>query len=109
MNRRVIVGAALAAALLVPRSVRGHEGHAHKVMGTVAARHQNHLQVKSTDGTSAAITLNEKTNVLRGKTAVKVDDIKPGERVIVTAIETKGKDGKATMIAKEVRLGTAGG
>lgn len=106
MNRGFIIAAVLAAALLAPRYVRGHEGHAHKVMGTVVMRHENHLQVKSTDGKSADITLNEKTKVLRGKTTLKLDDIKPGERIVVTAIETKSKNGKPTMVATEVKLGT---
>jgi hypothetical protein len=39
-----------------------------------------------------------------GKAKAKVEDIKPGERVVVTATETEGKDGKTTMIATEVRL-----
>jgi hypothetical protein len=107
MTRRFVLGAALATALLLPRFARAHEGHAHKIMGTVAMRHENHLQVKSTDGKAAEIALNEKTKIFRGKTTVKPDDIKAGERVVVTAIETKGKDGKTAMIATEVRLGTA--
>ena len=105
MSRRFIIGAALVAALAIPAYVRAHEGHPHKVMGTVTTLHENHLEVKATDGKSSTITLNAKTKILRGKTTVKVDDIKPGERVVVTAIETKGKDGKTTKIATEVRLG----
>jgi hypothetical protein len=104
MNKRFVIGAALAAILAIPIYARGHEGHVHKVMGTVATRHENHLQVKATDGKSSTITLNEKTKILRGKTKAKAEDIKPGERVVVTATETKGKDGKITMIATEVRL-----
>jgi len=108
MNRRLLIGAALAAALAIPAYVRAHEGHAHKVMGTVSVLHENHLEVKATDGKTATITLNEKTKVLRGKTAVKVDDIKSGERIVVTAMQTKDKDGKPVMVATEVRLGAAG-
>jgi hypothetical protein len=107
MSRRFVIGAALVAALAIPAYVRAHEGHAHKVMGTVATLHENHLEVKATDGKSSTITLNEKTKILRGRAKAKLDDIKPGERVVVTAMETKGKDGKATMIATEVRLGDA--
>lgn len=106
MTRRFIIGAALAAALVIPRYARGHEGHAHKVMGIVEMRHENHLQVKSADGKAVDITLNEKTRILRGKATVKRDDIKPGARVVVTAIETKGKDAKTTMVATEIKLGT---
>jgi hypothetical protein len=104
MSRRFVVGAALVAALAIPAYARAHEDHAHKVMGTVATLHENHLEVKATDGRSSTITLNAKTKILRGKTKAKAEDIKPGERVVVTATETKGKDGKTTMIASEVRL-----
>lgn len=107
MTREFILGVALIAALAIPRYARAHEGHAHKVMGTVSMLHENHLEVKATDGKTSTITLTEKTKVLRGKAKLKVADIKPGERVVVTATETKGKDGKATMIATEVRLGAA--
>jgi hypothetical protein len=104
MSKRFVIGAALVAALAIPAYARAHEGHAHKVMGTVATLHENHLEVKATDGKRSTITLNEKTTILRGKTKVKAEDIKTGERVVVTATETKGKDGKTTMIASEVRL-----
>ena len=87
-----------------PDPRRPTQGHPHKVMGTVTTRHDNHLEVKAADGKTWAITLNDKTRILRGKTPVKADDIKAGERVVVTAMETKGKDGKATMAATEVRL-----
>ena len=54
------------------------------------------LEVKATDGKAVTITLNEKTKILRGKTKATADDLKPGERVVVTATETKGKDGQTT-------------
>ena len=107
MIRRFVLGAVLFAALAIPAYVHAHEGHAHKVMGTVTMRHDNHLEVKATDGKAVTITLNEKTRILRGKTKATADDIKPGERVVVTATETKGKDGQTTMIASEIRLSEA--
>jgi hypothetical protein len=107
MNRRFLAGAALVVALAVPRYVRAHEGHAHRVLGTVAALHENHLQVRSTDGTAADVTLNDKTKIVRGKSPVKAADIKPGERIVVTAVEAKGQDGKPTMIATEIKLAAA--
>ena len=104
MTRRLVLCAALFAALAIPAFVYAHEGHEHKVMGTVSMRHENHLEVKDTDGKAVSITLNEKTKILRGKAKATADDIKTGERVVVTATETKGKDGKTTMIASEIRL-----
>lgn len=104
MSKRMMLGAVLLAALVAPPLARAHEGHAHKMMGTVAARHDNQLEVKAGDGKTATVVLNEQTRVLRGKTKVAVDDIKPGERVVVTATEQKGADGKPTMLASEVKL-----
>ena len=73
----------------------------------MTALRENHLEVKATDGKTSTIALNEKTKILRGKAKVKVDDIKPGDRIAVTATETKGKDGKAALVATEIRLGSA--
>ncbi len=102
--RRVLL--AVMIAILFAPSIVAHEGHDHKVMGTVAAYHENHLEVKAADGKMSAITLNEKTNILRDKTKLTVTDIKVGDRVVVVAAENKDKDGKTTLVAKEVRLGT---
>jgi len=84
-----------------------HPGHEHKIMGRVSVVRQNHIEVKATDGKTSMFTLNEKTRVIRGNAKVNADAIKVGERVVVTAIETKDKDGKALMVANEVRLAAA--
>ena len=100
---------ALSLAVALPLASSAHEGHIHKVMGTVAARDDQRLEVKATDGKTASITLNDATKILRGKARVKADDIKPGERVVVAAKETKGKDGKSSLIATEIRLAISNG
>ena len=107
MSRQVILGAALVAALWVPEHALAHEGHAHKLMGVVTTVRENQLEVKATGGKTSTITLTDTTKILRGKTAADVRDIKRGERVVVTQIETKDKDGKPTLVATEVRLGAA--
>lgn len=104
MNRGIIAVAFLAAALFMSRDVRAHEGHVHKVMGTVTAKHENHLEVKATTGKSSTITLNAKTKILRGTAKVNIGDIKAGERVVIAATETKGKDGKTTLVATRITL-----
>jgi len=38
---------------------------------------------------------------------VKRTEIHEGDRLVVTAMSTKGSDGKAMLVAEEVRLGTA--
>jgi hypothetical protein len=89
--------------LAIPVYARAHEGH--KVMGTVVTLHESHLAVRATDGKSSTITLNERPNSCVGR---RRQGPRPGERVFVTATETKGKDGKTTMIATEIRLPEAG-
>lgn len=81
-----------------------HDGHAHKVMGTVSAVHEKHLEVEDTTGKIRSMTLTEKTKILRGTKAVKSSEITVGERVVVLAIETKDKTGKASLVANEIRL-----
>ena len=101
--------AMLLAVGLASAPAAAHEGHAHKVMGTVSAIHENHLEVKATDGKTATMTITEKTKVVRGKTAMKPSDIRTGDRVVVTATETKGKDGKTSLVVNQIQLGTATG
>lgn len=84
-----------------------HEGHDQKIMGTVAAIQDNHLEVKAADGKTSMIMLNDKTKVLQGKAAKKAADIKVGDRVVVTATDVKDKAGKTMLVAKQVNLGNA--
>jgi hypothetical protein len=67
-------------------------------------RHEFHLEVKAADGKTTVLTLTNKTKVKRGDATATLDSIKQGERVVVTAVETKGKDGKTDLVATEVRL-----
>lgn len=101
-----ILLAVLLSAVAAP-SALAHEGHEHKVMGKVAVIHENHLEVKPADGKTSTFMLNAKTKILKGQTPMKPEDIKAGDRVVVTATETKDEEGKATLIATEVRLGAA--
>jgi hypothetical protein len=93
-------------ALAIAPSVLAHEGHLHRLMGTVAAVSGERLQVKATTGETSEIVVNDKTKILRGATAQKTSDIKPGERVVVMMTESKDQAGKALLTAKEIRLAT---
>jgi hypothetical protein len=77
-----------------------HEGHDHKVMGTVSVIHEHHLEVKAKDGKTTTFVLNADTKVLRDKTPIKAADIKVGDRVVVTAAQAK-----EGLVAKEIRVG----
>ena len=102
MSRRLAIGLALALALTLPAYVRAHEGHAHKVMGTIAAARDNSLEVKTRDGKTVTIVLNEKTAIVRGKEKLDTAALKAGERVVVDV-----GNGKEPMTAREVKLGAA--
>jgi translation initiation factor IF-1 len=93
--------------ITMPALTWAHPGHTHKTMGVVETVHENHLQVKDTQGKSVTFTLDDKTRVRRGKTILKAADIKVGDRVVVVTTETKGKDGKAIVSVTEVQVGTA--
>jgi hypothetical protein len=95
-----LVGAALAAVLLVPMAARAHEGHLHKVMGTVTSVKDDHVMVKTTDGKTVTVMLDGKTTVTRGTTKLTAAAVKVGERVVV-----EGTEAKSMVTAKTVKLG----
>ena len=100
MRRVSVALLTLVVALLLPARALAHEGHEHKVMGTVKAVDAKHIEVAAKDGTTDSIMLKEDTKCFRGKSAVTPAEIKVGDRVVVTFIE-KGGD----KLAQEVLLG----
>jgi hypothetical protein len=78
-----------------------HEGHEHKVMGTVTMAAADHLMLKDKDGKDVTVKVTKETK-LKAKPPVKVEDIKPGARVVVTAVEQKDK----SMLAKTIEVGS---
>ena len=76
-----------------------HEGHDHKVMGTVTMAMADHIMVKDTAGKDVMVQV-AKTTKIKGKPAMKVEEIKTGTRVVITAAMEKDK-----MIAKEIQVG----
>lgn len=98
---RVIAAAALAVVLVVSPAV-AHEGHVHKVMGTVTSVQGSHVEVKTTEGKTVSVTLDDKTTVTRGKEKLDASAIKVGERVSIDAMQDKD-----VMMAHAVKLATA--
>jgi hypothetical protein len=97
---RAVLLYASAIALCLAPFVYAHEGHDHKVMGTVAKIQDNEIDVKGQDGKTVTVTLNDQTKILRGKQKAGKAEIKEGERVVVIYTTTKEK----VSVAKEVRL-----
>ena len=100
MKKIWILAAVFAAALVTPAITRAHEGHVHKVLGTVSSVQGNHVEIKTTAGKVVMVMIDARTTVTRGKDKLDASAIKVGERVSVDAMEEK-----AMMMAQAVKLG----
>ena len=100
--RPMLLFLVLVTAFVVPRSTPAHEGHAHKVMGTVASVSEDGktLEVTDKEGKTVRLAVTADTKFLKGDKTVKAADLQPGTRVVVSLKENTG--GPAT--ALEVRL-----
>jgi hypothetical protein len=98
MTKTWILGVVLAAALVIPGVARAHEGHAHKVMGTVSAVTATQIELKTPEGKVVTAKLNPKTTFARGKQKVDAAAVRVGERVVVTVASEKD------MIASSVTM-----
>ncbi|MEO8522610.1 MAG: hypothetical protein ABI603_14675 [Acidobacteriota bacterium] len=96
--------AACAAAMVFGSAVfvGAHEGHEHRIMGTVKMAATDRLTVEDTAGKEVRVKVTPQT-LITGRPAVKIEDVKPGTRVVVTAVEEKDK----TLTAKRIELGPA--
>lgn len=99
-NGRIAV-IALVLALIAPAAAWAHEGHAHKVLGTIAAVSDTQLDVKTTDGKTVAVVLDAKTVYRQGKVKTDTKMLKLGERVVVEAEQAAGAK---LMTAKTVTM-----
>jgi hypothetical protein len=101
MTRRFFVTAlALAAA---PVAAWAHEGHDHKLLGTLTEVSPESIVVKATkDGALSTIAIKATTKITRGKSKLAVTDLKVGDRVVVNI-----GNGKPPLVAKAVQVGAA--
>jgi hypothetical protein len=83
-----------------------HEGHDHKIMGTVTMAAPDHVMLKDKDGKDVTVKVTKDTKV-RSKPALAIDQIKPGTRVVVTATQANDQSFTAKMI--EVGAGPSAG
>jgi hypothetical protein len=102
MNKLMIGLTLLALTVVVPAVAVAHEGHAHKVMGTVASIDGNHMTVKGTDGKTVMVMLDAKTRITQGKAKVAASILKVGDRVVA-----EGPEEKTMIMATAVQVGTA--
>lgn len=97
MNVKWIGRIALIVAIAMPAVGVAHEGHAHKVMGTVSSVDGNHITVKTTDGKTVMVMLDAKTKITRGKLKLDASALKVGTRVVAEGAENKGMVTAATI------------
>ncbi len=100
--KKIAVGLSLVVALALPTQFLAHEGHKHKVMGTVTAVDASHVEIDTKDEKKVSILVTEDTKYMRGKEPATAADVKVGDRIVVTTIEKEGKK-----IAQEILLAPA--
>ena len=84
--------------------VLAHEGHDHKVMGTITMAMTDHVMLKTTEGKDVTILVTKDTKVTRNKQAMRVGDIAVGTRVVVTASSEKDQmKAKTIQVAAEAK------
>jgi hypothetical protein len=79
-----------------------HEGHDHKIMGTVTMAAADHVMLKDREGKDVTVKVTKDTKVKSSPT-LKVGEIKAGTRVVITATQAKDK----SFTAKSIEVGTA--
>ncbi len=97
--RKIFGSLFLVVAFALPGVLFAHEGH-HHVLGTVKAVDAAHLEVRTKDGKTVTVPLNDATKYYqgsKGRSGAAATDIKAGMRVVVDL----GKDGRA----EQVRIG----
>ena len=99
LRMRITLCAALVAALTAG-AAWAHDGHVHRIMGTVMGRDARTIQVKTPGGETLSIAVNDKTVVARGKTKAALADVQKGIRVVVDI-----GNGEDPLIAREILLG----
>lgn len=99
MNKSIVM-LALIVGVLGTRAAIAHDGHIHTIMGTVMARDDKHLEVKTPSGEVLSIALNDKTTTVRDKKKVTFSEVQVGRRVVVGI-----GNGEDPLIAGEIQVG----
>ena len=100
MNRTWVIAALMMATVMLPRIVAGHDGHVHKIMGTVTARDAKHVEVKTPSGEVLSIAITPKTTASRNKKKVALGEVTVGRRVVVEI-----GNGEDPLMAGAIQLG----
>jgi hypothetical protein len=99
MMKRIVAMVVAFSAVIAMSGLRvaAHEGHDHKIMGTVAMAAVDHVMLKDKDGKDVTVQVTKDTKV-KATPVVKVEEIRAGTRVVITASQEKDKSFKAKTI-----------
>ena len=100
MKRAWLVLMFLGVIWIVPQFAGAHDGHVHKIMGTVTARDAKHLEVKTPSGENLSIAITPKTTATRNKRKVPLSEVQVGRRVVVAI-----GNGEDPLQAGEIQVG----
>ena len=76
--------------VFAPSMASAKAAHSHKVAGTISSIQGNTLMVKGDDGTTVPVTLDAKTQFMRGKATTERSALKVGEHVVAHGPREKG-------------------
>ena len=79
-----------------------HEGHAHKVMGTVVSITAEQIEVSNPEGKKETLPLTKETTFKKDKAVAAAKDVVVGARVVLSVVEKEGKK-----VVSEVVIGVA--
>jgi hypothetical protein len=77
-----------------------HEGHVHKIMGTVTEHGAAQLKVRTPSGEVLAIVVTDTTTITRGKQKVTKAALQDGIRVVIDI-----GNGEEPLIARDIQVG----
>lgn len=98
MTKKILSTAVMALWLAAGLAV-AHEGHEHKVMGTVSAVDAKRVEVTDKDGKKVSVQLTPETKYEHGTMAAEASHVAVGQRVVVLyAEDAKDKSLKATKV-----------
>lgn len=93
---------ALSSILILPAFVAAHEGHDHKIMGTIVSVTDKKIVVKPADGPEKSAEITPLTTLHKGKAKGAQTDLKAGLRVVLNV-----GAGKEPLKAKDIQYSAA--
>jgi len=102
MTARRLLAVSVLSMVLAAGTVVAHEGHEHKILGTVKMAAADHVMLETRDGKETTVKVTADTKVTKDQQPIKIEDLKAGTRVVVTAVGDK-----EPYTAKSIEIGEA--